>query len=215
MSCKNSNQLEIEFENNLPPTDQELLKNIVSSYDNLIKTVYIGNVDEFFSRIESNKLSLKEFNKQEYCQLVKLFDESTLEYKNKNVKYDSVYISDQGNIISVMQEEDTIDDDLQLDEEIEIIPQWKTIEEQIEEVKERGYWRFISESSFKLALSKIAKNKPEIQEYIDRKDVVGYINPKLLAKSLLENDINENDYFIKRIIAIELFIHQIKMEYGC
>lgn len=215
MSCKNRNQLEIEFENHLPATDQKLLENIVSSYDNLIKTVYNGKVDEFYSLIESNKPTLKELMKEEYCELVKMFDESNLEYKSKNVKYDSVYMSNQGNIISVMQEEDIIKDELQLDEEIEIFPQGSTVEEQLNEVKKRGYWRFISESSFKLALSKIAKNKPEIQEYVDRKDAVGYISPKLMAKSLLENNINENDYFIKRIIAIELFIQQIKLEYGC
>jgi hypothetical protein len=215
MSCKNRNQLEIEFENNLPPTDQVLLENIVTSYDNFINTTYSNNENEFFSHIASNQSTLKEFNMQEYCQLVKLFEKSTLEYKSKNVKYDSVYLSDQGTIISVMQEEDIIEDGLQFDEEIEFFSQQKTIEEQIEEVKVRGYWRFISDSSFKLALSKIAKDKPDIQAYIDRKDVAVYINPKKMAKSMLDNDINENDYFVKRIIAIELFIQQIKIEYGC
>ncbi len=215
MSCKNRNQLEIQFENHLPATDQRLLKKIVSSYDNFIKMAYSGKVDDFYSQIESNKPTLKELNKEEYCELVKMFDESTLEYKSKNVKYDSVYMSDHGSIISVMQEEDIIEDELQFDDEIEFFPQCRTVEEQLNEVKKRAYWRFISESSFKLALSKIAKNKLEIQGYIDRKDAVRYISPKLMAKSLLENNINENDYFIKRVIAIELFIQQIKLEYGC
>ena len=215
IGCDSRNKLEIEFENHLLTTDRIILEKIVSSYDNLIETEYNGVADEFFSRIESNNPISNTANKQEYCELVKMFDESTLEYKSQNIKYDSVYISDQGNIIRIEQQEDISENELQFDEEIEMFPNSLTIEEQIEEIKENGYWRFISASSFTSALSKISDGKTEIQEYINAKDAVAYLSPQRMASSVLKSEIDVSNYFIKRIIAIELFIHQIKNEYGC
>ena len=215
ISCKNRNQLEIEFENHLPVEDQKLLEYIVSSYDNFVISVYDGNVDEFISQIESNQPSLKEYKKQEYCELVRMFDKSTLEFKSKNVKYDSVYLSDSGSIITIEQPEDITEDELQLDEEISILPPGRTLEEEIEEIKIRGYWRFISASSFTTALSEISISNVEIQDYVDTKEAVGFINPERMASSLLKSEIDMENYFIKRILVIELFIKQIKNEYGC
>lgn len=215
ISCKNRNQLEYEFENHLPEVDQKLLENIVSSYDNLIKTLYNGSVDEFISQIESNQPSLKEYQKQEYCKLVRMFHESTLEFKSINVKYDSVYLSDSGSIIKIAQPEDISEDELQLDEEIFILPSGGILEEEIEEIKRKGYWRFISASSFTSALSVISDSNFAIQEYIDAKHALGYINPQRMASSILTNEVDKDNYFIKRIMAIELFIKQIKNEFGC
>ena len=101
------------------------------------------------------------------------------------------------------------------EEEIEISPNNLTIEEQIEEIKRRGYLRFISASSFTSALSKISDSKIEIQEYIDTKDIVGYINPQQMASSILKNKIDDDNYFLKRIIVFEIFIAQIRKEYSC
>ena len=199
----------------MPTADRVLLTKIINTYDNLINTEYNGVADDFYSRIGSNSPALNNANKQEYCKLVKMFDESTLEYKIQNVKYDSVYISEQGEIIRIRQPEDISKDELQLEEVIEISPNNLTIEEQIEEIKRRGYLRFISASSFTSALSKISDSKIEIQEYIDTKDIVGYINPQKMASSILKNKIDDDNYFIKRIIVFEIFIAQIRKEYSC
>jgi hypothetical protein len=86
IGCESRNQLEIEFENHLPTTDRILLQKIVKSYDKLIGTEYNGIADEFFSRVESNSPILNIKSKQEYCELVKMFDESTLEYTRKYYK---------------------------------------------------------------------------------------------------------------------------------
>lgn len=215
ISCKSRNQLEIDFENHLPVEDLKVLEGIVSSYDNLIATIYDGKVDKFISQIESNQPSLEENKKQEYCELVRKFDESTLEFKIQNVKYDSVYLSDSGSIISIMQPEDITESELRLDEEISILSAGRTIEEEIEEIKNKGYWRFISASSFTAALSEISNYDIEIQGYIARKEAVGYISPQRMASLILKSEIDRENYFIKRILAIELFIAQIKNEYGC
>jgi hypothetical protein len=215
ISCMNRNQLELEFENHLPETDLILLEKIVNSYDNLIKTEYNGKINDFFNQIKLDKPLLNDLNNQEYCELIKMFDKSNLEYKSQKVQYDTVYLSDQGNIISIMQPEDISEDDLVLDEDFLILPPDRTIEDEIEKIKERGYWRFISESSFTSALSKISNRNIEIQEYINAKEAIGYINPQRMASSLAKHEIDVENYFIKRIIAIELFINQIRKEYGC
>jgi len=215
MSCENRDRIQVEFESNLPEADQNLLTQIVNAYEDLIETEYRGEAYKFFSQIELNKRVLNVSNKQEYCELLKKFDRSTLEYKRENVKYDSVYLSDQGEIIRIEQSEDISENELQLDEEISILPPGRTIEEEIEEIKRRGYWRFISASSFISALSEISDSKIEIQEYIEVKEAVGLINPQRMASSLIKNEIDEDNYFIKRIIAIELFIKQIRKEFEC
>lgn len=215
ISCKKDNRLELIFESHLPETDQVILNKIINSYDNLITTEFKGNTNKFLSQIESNSLALDSLKKQEYCDLVTIFDNSTLEVKNQNVKYDSVYLSDSGSIIKIMQPEDISTNGLELDEEIIILPPGQTIEEEVEKIKNRGYWRFISVSSFESALSKIENENIDVKEYLDAKKTVGYLNPQRMASSILKSDIDVSNYFIKRIIAIELFIKQIKSEYGC
>ena len=49
----------------------------------------------------------------------------------------------------------------------------------------------------------------------DVKEAIGYINPQRMASSIIKNEFDEDDYFMKRIIVIELFIKQIRKEYGC
>jgi len=203
------------FENKLTETDQTTLDRIIISYDNFIKSEFKGKTDQFLSQIESNKQVLNKLKKQEYCELVRMFDESTLEYKSKNVNYDSVYISDSGSIITIPQPEDVSEIGLKLDEEISILRPGRTIEEEIEEIKNRGYPRFISTSSFISALSKIENENILVKEYVNAREAAGYINPKRMASSILKSEVDVNNYFVKRIIAIELFIKQIKSEYGC
>lgn len=215
ISCENRNQLELAFENHLPKNDQILLEDIVNSYDHLIETAYNGDAYEFFSQIESERPLPKGFNKSAYCELVNRFDKSTLAFKSQNIKYDTVYLSEQGNIITKEQPEDITENGLALDEEITILPPGGTIEEEIEKIKKRGYWRFISASSFRTALEKVSNEHADIQAYIDKKEAVGYINPQIMASSVVKHKMDAENYFIKRIIAIELFLYQIRKTYRC
>lgn len=214
-SCENRNPSEITFENQLPETDQKTLTIIVNSYDSLIKNKFKGNTDQFLLQIESSKQFLSKSKKNHYCELARMFDESTLEFKNQNVKYDSVYLSESGSIITIQQHEDISEDEVHLDEEISILPPGRAIEEEIEEIKNRGYSRIISASSFTAALSKAMNQNIEIMEYVDTKDAMGYINPQRMASSIANSQMDMDNYFIKRIIALELYIKQIKSEYGC
>ena len=199
----------------MPKSDKIVLQKIVYAYDNLIDSVYNGEVEKFLEEATSKQLIIQRLDKYKYCELVSEYNRSTLAHKNKNMKFDSVYLSKNGNIITIKPKED-IDEVIDfIDEEIEILAPGQTIEDKIEEYKTRGYWKFISESSFKGALLKISEDKSEIKEYIDVLDITGYIDPKTVVNSIRQNEIDENDYFIKRIIAIEFYIKLIREKYGC
>ena len=189
VGCQTRSHLEIEFERHLPKTDFILLQRLVDAYDNFIEASYSGDTDKFFSQIELDKPIFIETDKQSYCEILKMFDESTLDYKSQKVKYDSVYLSEEGNIITIRQKEDVYDEELKQEEEITILSPGQTIEEEIEKIKEEGYWRLISESSFKSALLKISKKNPntDLEEYIKTKETIGYVNPQLMASSIIKN----------------------------
>ena len=213
--CETKNKLEIEFENHLPKTDKLILEEIVNVFDNYIESEFNGNSKEYYKHIESKSAKFTESYKKTFCELLDKFDNSTLEYKSIKVKYDSVYFSKDGEIRRIRQKQDIEPGEKVYEDVIDVFPPGLTNNEQLEKIKLEGYWRFISDSSFKKALLEISTNNSNIQQYIDRKDAVGYINPYALASSIQILDIDDTDYFIKRIIAVELFINEIRINYGC
>lgn len=143
-----------------------------------------------------------------------MFDASTLEFKYKRQKYDSVYLSKAGNIVKVRQGQEE-QSGLYLDEEITILPPGFSIEDEMKKVIEEGYEELIFKSSFHKALKNIANGNKDLEAYIDQREHVGQINPNVVISSLLRNDLDAQDYFIKRIIVVEIFIRQIKIELDC
>ena len=143
-----------------------------------------------------------------------MFDASTLEFKYKRQKYDSVYLSKAGNIVKVRQGQEE-QSGLYLDEEITILPPGFSIEDEMKKVIEEGYKELVFKNSFHKALKNIANGNKDLEAYIDQREHVGQINPNVVISSLLRNDLDAQDYFIKRIIVVEIFIRQIKIELDC
>jgi len=215
MSCETRNQYEIEFEDQLSKTDLSVLRKLVLSYEKLISTEFNGDASKFIALIASDKPTFKGTNKRKYCELLRKLHESTLESKSLNIKYDSVYLTDKNTITTIKQPEDISEDVLQLNEEIVIFPPGRTIEDELKEIKERGYWRFISASSFTMALSKISHTSVSVQSYLESNNAAGDLDPQRMASSIIENKVDLKNSFVKRIIVMELFIKQIRKEYGC
>ena len=213
--CEVTNQKELEFENSLPKMDLATIEEMVNVYDNLVESKYNGNPNQLFLEIANDQTIFNKSYAEKYCKLVKKFDNSTLEFKTKKASYDSVYLTTDGTIVKLKKDQEQGKDDLVLEEDILLIPQWSTMEEEIQEIKDNGYHEFVSESSFLNALRKIADGNEDVLGFIDRKEMVGYLSPKRLAIGLLEYDLDLNDYFIKRIIVFELFTNQLKIEFGC
>ena len=215
IGCETASQKEREFEKSLPQADLIVLEKIVESYNNLLESKYNGDPKQLFSAISSGQPILNEAREPQYCELINLLSSSTLEYKSRNVKYDSVYLADDGSIKKVRKENDSTNYKLVLDEDFIVLPPGRTIEEEVERIREEGYWEFVSESSFISALKSIADGNTDLEQYIDRKENVGYVDTKSMARSLMEDDISDDNYFVKRIVALELFINKVKIEYGC
>jgi len=58
--------------------------------------------------------------------------------------------------------------------------------------------------SYTRALNSISNKSDFLTEYLDMRDAVGTIDPKLIADQMLETKVDLNDYFIKRLIVTEI-----------
>lgn len=214
LSCTERAQQELEFKNLIPETDYLVLEKIVTLYDQMIKEEFQGNTHEFYAQVELDQPIFDDSLKQTYCQILHELENSTLEYKHENVKFDTAYISDLGEIVRIVQPEDKFEHGEPLEEIIERNPRL-TIEEELAEVIKNGYWRTISHSSFTTALRKMSHPSDLIEDYITRKESVLYVHPKKMAEGIREKNIDVEHYFIKRIVVLEVFIQQIRNDINC
>ena len=220
VSCTSKNASEINFERLLPEKDLNILNEMVDSYDQLINTKFDGDYDRLITDVINEVQMFSQKDSLEFCQLIKKFDESSLEYKRERVAYDTVYASNYFKIgdkkqfsekliiITITNEQDTSWQDF-------VAIDVETVEDKIMSVKNEGYWKHISESTFVNALIELNSKGENITDYIDRKISAGYVNPKMMANGILNHEIDQNDYFIKRIIVFELYGNLIKENYGC
>ncbi len=220
VSCSSRNATELQFDQFLPDNDLTILTKMVNSYDDLIKTKYKGELYYLLDDVINGNQIFQQNDSSKLCDLIKEFELSTLEFKSEKTQYDSVYasnyykigddeqFSDEPIIMTITQEHDTSWIDF-------VAIGVETVEEKIHFVKEQGYWKHISESSFVNSLIELNSKDENILSYIDRRQAVGYVNPKVMAEGIMENKINHNDYLIKRIIVFELYRNLIKEVYGC
>lgn len=220
IGCKMENPIKIKFEKNLPVQDLMVLDEMTNEFGQLIKNKYKGKIENFLADIVNKKTIFDANDERKYCLLLSKFRKSTLEYKSEKLKYDTVYASnnyqigeeefysEEPVIMTVTQNQDTSWEDL-------IVFGEQTTQKKIQEVKNRGYWNHISESSFVKAIIESKIDDKDIQGFIDSKQAIGDLNPIGMANSILESKIDVNDYLIKRIIIFEIFRKQIKKEHGC
>lgn len=57
---------------------------------------------------------------------------------------------------------------------------------------------------YRRALYSISKNNKFITEYLDMTDAAGILDPRMVADKMLSNNVDLNDYFIKRLIVTEI-----------
>ncbi|GAA4280383.1 hypothetical protein [Gaetbulibacter aestuarii] len=58
--------------------------------------------------------------------------------------------------------------------------------------------------SYSRALNSISKKSDFLVDYLDIREAAGTIDPKFIAKRMLESKVDLNDYFIKRLIITEI-----------
>jgi len=220
IGCNLNFSKESKFERNLPKKDLIMLNRLVENFDKLIENKYEGNINEFLNRVVEGKSIIEIADKNSNCQILIEFEKSTLEYKSEKLQYDTVYasnnykigeeelFSDELLIITVTQDKDTSWEDFEVFGE-------QITEKKMKEIKKHGYWNHISESSFERALIETKIENQDIDEYIDARQSVGELNPRLMANGILESKIGANNYFIKRIIVFEIFRKQMKKEHKC
>ena len=219
IGCKFKDSKKEKFKENLPKNDLIVLEKLGNNFDQLLIKKYDGNIRLFLADVKNERLVFDD-NKKGNCDLLKEFEESTLEFKSEILQYDTVYASksyklgseefysNQPVIITITQDQDT-------SWEYVVVYGEETTEKKIEQVKKRGYWNHISESSFVNALIESNLENGDIKEYMEAKKSTGELNPRAMANGILESNIKVDDYFIKYIIVFEIFRKQIRKGYGC
>ena len=222
IGCGGKSTLESDFEKSLPKEDLMILNDLVGKFDDLVESKYQGDVRKLLAEIGDEETVFENIDSSSNCKLIKGFENSTLEFRSEKLQYDTVYssnyhswfgeeksYSDEPIIVTVAQDRDTSWGD------IIIVQGEQTTQNMIEQIRKDGYWNHISDSSFLKALKEVNLNNSAIAQYIDAKLAAGELNHVLIAKTTLENDIDIDNYFIKRIIIFEVFRNQMKREHGC
>ena len=57
---------------------------------------------------------------------------------------------------------------------------------------------------YRRALYSVSKHNTFITEYLDMTDAAGILDPRMVAAKMLSNNVDLNDYFIKRLIITEI-----------
>ena len=203
------------FENNLPKDDLTILNEWVVFYEDLIKKNYVSlspknAIKVLLKDMLNDTTEYLQFNKTELKQLLHRTETSTLLYKSEKAYYDTVYYSNECNfdgkieysehpfVIAITQEGDTICQNI-------VVSDWETKTE-LELIKEDGYFRLIHDSSFFEGLKAIQSDDLTISEFIKLKESSGGFSSNEVASSFILGDFDFEDYFVKRIIVVEVVI---------
>jgi len=199
------------FEDALPPKDLVALNDMVVYFEEIIVNRYNGDRDSLLQRIV-DRAPLKEiFYLDENNDLYTQFLESTLNFKDIKHKYqeaflnnghkppkeDKFYMKNQDQYLAIDKNGDT-----------SFIPPFiisgvETIEEHIAYIIEDGYWERIHDSSFFNSLENIENQR--VQEYLERRNQIGPLNPSIMAAHILYNINLDKDVFAKRVFLFEMF----------
>ena len=220
-SCKDENRT--QFERNLPEGDLVVLNELIDSFDQFINRKYDGDVKRYLQDVVNRDTIFTEQDTEVNCDLLCSYNESTLEIKSERLDFDTVFAShletdfngnkrysEELSIVSVKQNGDTTWGELIIAGNAE-----QTLENQILEKKKYGYWKLISASSFLKALENTEIRNKDVKNYIEGKQEEGEIYPQRLASETLHFDIDVDDYFIRRILVLEVFINKYKQEKRC
>ena len=219
-ACQTDNPNKRKFENHLPKEDLEILEELIVTFDKVINNNYGGEISKFLRKVADDEKSLSETDAETHCKLYLKFQNSTLEFKSENLKYQDVFFSNyytedgdiiytkEPTILAVEQSGDTIWNGIEIFKE-------NSEDAILEIVKQRGYWNPLSESSFLKALMLSGTDNEEIIAYMNSRELHGPPHVQQLATDLNFPHIETSNYFIKRIIVFEIFRRQIRKVSGC
>jgi len=213
-SCSNNEQI-AEFENILGTENSQTLTNLVHVFENdFLKRQYPELKTEkayrqYLTELENNSTGnwAKPSKKSR-----DIFNESKLRYEIYRIP-DSVWVEKSPDSSHFKYDKSTIK------------TKWKYL-------NENGEFEYgVSESSisfnepknedslielrkkyidvnyvgkYRGALYSISKHNKFISEYLDMTDAAGILDPRMVAAKMLSNDVDLNNYFIKRIIVTEI-----------
>ena len=214
MACHGDENID-RFEAGSPKQDLEVLEDWIIFYEDLVEENYPSNDPrELLLDISNDLVSGLNINQERLCRLINRYDSSTLEAKYQRHDYDTVYATNLEDINPSVAEIYSVTKDGDTIEALTMLAPNKTVESLVEEEKINGYTELISEGSFILGLEKV-RDRKDIEGKLEVYEQVGKIPPKLAAKNIAHNQsIDHEDYFIKRIIVVDI-LYLYWRSYAC
>ena len=209
----------VKFEESLPAEDLIVLNELLQLYDSILTSSYLDykpSPKELLTDISEGRSSRIKINKERACHLREKLNNSTLLEKSAQLKYKSIYtvteytkngktIKDsEGIIVSVNQENDTVYNEFLFLESYRPY----TIKDKINLMKDDGYYKFYSISTFERGIRSI-ENNTLLSGYLEAKSQYNKMGMdyKKIANFVAHNPPADfDDYFMKRVIITELFV---------
>lgn len=207
------------FNNKIPIEDKLILEELVIFCNEIVYSKSQGHsFRKLLQDIETNGSDHWVIDESRFYSLVDKIENSTLEISRERLTFDTVYfeISENGIdtlIFTVTQEKDTIPllDEIIGDEPLSLD---LSVEAKIQKTQKRGYFNWVN-STFVDAL--IHDDNPvEINHYIEVRNLVGKTGYNAMTSAMIQDStMNFDDYFIMRIIALDIVYEYLKKKYGC
>jgi len=217
--CKNDLK---GFNNFLGHEKASALNDCINSFDNFINNNYVDykntnkRIRTFLEQLsnsyipdstwiletEENKKILNRFEKSGMRKEIWLYgyEDYEIEYISENNNTDTqkvVNFEIEEEIIPVTRQVDTID--------------YEKLVKELKSQHDSSLWSNIM-GQFLYGLSKYAPHDPDIQSYVEAKQMAGNIASELVVNAFLKEIKNYNEPFIKRIIFVEFYYNIMKWD---
>ena len=188
-----------EFENTLGETETKYLNELVNDFDAFLNKKFKDEEFKFNKYLkeisESNQPELWKISKDKFEEIQK----TNLFARYDSIFPDSVWYDDKGfnvsysdmgirNSITIRKEEN----------------QEYNIDSIIKSLKNKPELKEVESGYFQISLESVMSGNTLIKNYLDAKKTAGTLSIRLVADGLLRELKDENEYFAKRILIMEM-----------
>jgi hypothetical protein len=190
------NKIITKFENSLGKLETKYLNEMVDDFDTFLAKKYDNN------STSNLKIYLKELSSTDKQEIWKIENKKLKQYLSSNLfaKYDTIYPDSvwiEDNLINVrFKEFETVQSIIPIDN--------NDIKALVEEIKKEPELNQTVPSSFYQALKIVANQDSLIANYLDYWEIAGRAPLYLLAGGLSHDYRDDSEYFLKRILIMEM-----------
>jgi hypothetical protein len=188
-----------EFENALGETETRYLNELVNDFDSFLNEKFKGEEFKFIKYLteisESNQPELWKISMDKFVEIQK----TNLFARYDSIFPDSVWYDDKGFNVSYsyMGIRNSITITQKKNQELDV-------DAIIKSLKNKPELKEVEPGYFQISLESVMSGNTLIKNYLDAKKTAGTLSIRLVADGLLRELKDENEYFAKRILIMEM-----------